>query len=65
MVGLVAVFLLLVFVLPPSYRWQFPTDPRLLAGLKVIGVTIALLGIGITSHRFARDDVARGRAGAN
>ena len=58
-IGLVALFLLLVFVLPPSYRWQFPTDRRLLAGLKVVGVTIALLGIGITSHRFARDDNAR------
>src|SRR6185312_1412560 len=55
-IGLVALFLLLVFVLPPSYRWQFPTDRRLLAGLKVVGVTIALLGVGITSHRFARDD---------
>lgn len=63
-VGLVAFFLLLVFVLPPSYRWQFPTDPRLLTGLKVFGAAIALFGIGITSHRFARDDFARGRAGA-
>jgi hypothetical protein len=54
-VALVALFLFLVFVLPPSYRWQFPTDPRLLASLKVVGAAIALFGIGITSHRFARD----------
>jgi len=54
-VSLVLLFLLLVFVLPPSYSWRFPDDPRLLGGLKVVGVSIALLGIAITSRRFVRD----------
>jgi hypothetical protein len=52
---LVVVFLLLVFVLPPSWTWQFPQDPSLVATLEVVGAAIALFGIGIMSHRFARE----------
>src|SRR5262245_8965190 len=52
---MVVLFLLLVFVLPPSLRWQFPQDPRLLGGLKALAAAIAALGIAITSHRFARE----------
>jgi hypothetical protein len=52
---LVALFLVVVFVLPPSYTWQFPHDPRLRTGLTVLAAAIAALGIAITSRRFARD----------
>ena len=52
---LAGLFLLLVFLLPPSYSWQFPDDPRLLAGLKIVGLSFAALGVAITSRRFARD----------
>ena len=54
-VGLVVLFLLLVFVLPPSYTWQFPQDPRLRTGLTVVAAASAALGIAIMSRRFARD----------
>jgi hypothetical protein len=53
--GLVALFLLLVFVLPPSYTWQFPGDPALRTGLTVVAAGVAAMGIAITSRRFARD----------
>jgi hypothetical protein len=58
LVLLVSLFLLLVFVLPPSYSWQFPDDLVLATGLKIFGLTIAALGIGVNSRRFARDDGA-------
>lgn len=59
LLALVLVFLLSVFMLPPSYTWQFPRDPRLVSGLKVFGVLVALFGIGVNGRRFAR-----GAAGA-
>ena len=49
---LVFLFLLLVFVLPPSYTWQFPQDPRFVMGLKVFGLFVALFGIGMNGRRF-------------
>jgi hypothetical protein len=52
---MVLAFLVLVFVLPPSWTWQFPRHPRLVATLWVVGSAIALSGIGIMSHRFARE----------
>jgi hypothetical protein len=53
LVVLVFVFLLMVFVLPPSYTWQFPSDPLLVSGLKVFGVAVAVFGIGVNWRRFA------------
>jgi len=55
LVLLVCLFLILVFVLPPSFSWQYPTDPWLLGALEVFGVLIAVCGIGVTSRRFIRD----------
>jgi hypothetical protein len=52
---MVLVFLLLVFVLPPSYRWEFPQEPVLRGGLKAVAAAIAAVGIAITSRRFARE----------
>ena len=52
LVLLVLLFLLLVFVLPPSYTWQFPKDPRFVAVLKVFGTLVALFGIGVNWRRF-------------
>ena len=52
---LVFLFLAAVFLLPPSYTWQFPQDARLRAGLTVLAATIAALGIAIISRRFARE----------
>ena len=54
-VALVVLFLLAVFVLPPSLTWQFPQDPRLRTALTVFAGAIAALGIAITSRRFAHD----------
>jgi hypothetical protein len=58
LVLLVCVFLLLVFVLPPSYTWEFPDDLVLGTGVKAFGLIVAAFGIGINSRRFARDEGA-------
>jgi hypothetical protein len=55
MILMVLLFLLLVFVLPPSYRWEFPQEPVLRGGLKAVAIAFAALGIAITSQRFARE----------
>ena len=55
LVLMVGLFLLVVFVLPPSFTWQFPDDPRLVTGLEVLGTLIAVIGVGVTSRRFIRD----------
>jgi peptidoglycan/LPS O-acetylase OafA/YrhL len=52
---LVSLFLLLVFLLPPSYTWQFPGDPRLVTGLKAFGLLVAGFGIGVTGRRFVQE----------
>ena len=49
---LVVLFLLSVFVLPPSYTWQFPVDPRSVVGLKVFGLLVAMFGIAVNGRRF-------------
>jgi hypothetical protein len=54
LVLLVSLFLLLVFVLPPSYEWQFPEDPRFVVGLKAFGLLVAVFGIGVNWRRFVR-----------
>jgi len=59
LIALVLFFLFLVFVLPPSYRWQFPKDPRLVALLEALGALVAGLGIAVNWRRFLRT-----RAGA-
>ena len=51
---LVLAFLSLVFVLPPSYRWQFPKNPALAAVLKVFGALVAGFGIAANWRRFVR-----------
>jgi hypothetical protein len=53
LVALVLLFLLMVFVLPPSYTWQFPSNPLLVSGLKVFGVAVAVFGIGVNWRQFA------------
>lgn len=53
LVSLVLLFLLMVFVLPPSYTWQFPSNPLLVSGLKVFGVAVAVFGIGVNWRQFA------------
>jgi hypothetical protein len=52
LVGLVLLFLLMVFVLPPSYTWEFPRNPLLVSGLKVFGVAVAVFGIGVNWRQF-------------
>jgi hypothetical protein len=52
LVALVLLFLLMVFVLPPSYTWQFPSNPLLVSGLKVFGVAVAVFGIGVNWRQF-------------
>jgi hypothetical protein len=52
---LVFLFLLVVFVLPPSYTWQFPGDPRLVLALKVFGLLVAVFGIGVAGRRFVHE----------
>ena len=51
---LVLVFLALVFVLPPSWRWQFPNDPAFATALRAFGALVAALGIAANWHRFVR-----------
>jgi peptidoglycan/LPS O-acetylase OafA/YrhL len=51
---LVLAFLVLVFVLPPSYRWQFPEDPRFAAALTTFGALVAGYGIAANWRRFVR-----------
>jgi hypothetical protein len=53
LVSLVVLVLLMVFVLPPSYTWQFPSNPLLVSGLKVFGVAVAVFGIGVNWRQFA------------
>jgi hypothetical protein len=53
LVALVFLFLLMVFVLPPSYTWQFPSNPLLVSALKVFGVAVAVFGIGVNWRQFA------------
>ena len=53
LVSLVLLFLLMVFVLPPSYTWQFPSNPLLVSGLKVFGVAVAVFGIAVNWRQFA------------
>lgn len=52
--GLVFLFLLLVFVLPPSYRWQFPTGAPLRTLLEGFGAIVAVFGIAVNCRRFLR-----------
>lgn len=54
LVALVLLFLLFVFVLPPSYTWQFPKAPVLVTGLKAFGMLVAGFGIGVNWRRFVR-----------
>ncbi|HEY2798553.1 MAG TPA: hypothetical protein VGK26_11745 [Thermoanaerobaculia bacterium] len=55
---LVLVFLSLVFVLPPSYRWQFPSNRSLAAALRIFGALVAAFGIAANCRRFARGAAA-------
>jgi peptidoglycan/LPS O-acetylase OafA/YrhL len=51
---LVLVFLALVFVAPPSWRWQFPIDPAFAAAIRAFGALIAAVGIAANLRRFVR-----------
>jgi hypothetical protein len=51
---LVLVFLALVFVLPPSYAWQFPSNPAIAAALRAFGALVAAFGIAANCRRFVR-----------
>ena len=51
---LVLVFLALVFVAPPSWRWQFPIDPAFVAAIRAFGALIAAVGIAANLRRFVR-----------
>jgi hypothetical protein len=55
---LVLVFLALAFVLPPSWRWQFPVDPSFAAALRAFGALVASFGIAANCRRFVRGPVA-------
>ncbi|HEY1251869.1 MAG TPA: hypothetical protein VGH97_11825 [Thermoanaerobaculia bacterium] len=54
LVLLVLVFLSLVFVLPPSLRWQFPDDPAFAALLRAFAALVASFGIAANWRRFVR-----------
>lgn len=51
---LVLVFLALVFAVPPSWRWQFPNDPALVAAIRSFGALVAAFGIATNWRRFVR-----------
>jgi len=51
---LVLAFLALVFVVPPSWRWEFPTDPAFVAAVRTFGALIATFGIAANCRRFMR-----------
>jgi hypothetical protein len=55
---LVLVFLVLVFVVPPSWRWQFPDDPLLAVALRAFGALVAAFGIAANWRRFVRGPAA-------
>src|SRR5262249_29446784 len=54
LVLLVLGFLSLVFVLPPSWRWQFPVDPAFAAMLRAFAALVAAFGIVANWRRFVR-----------
>ena len=51
---LVLVFLALVFAVPPSWRWQLPNDPALVAAVRAAGALVAAFGIATNWRRFVR-----------
>jgi hypothetical protein len=55
---LVLAFLALLFVLPPSYRWQFPEGPPFAAMLRSFGALVAAFGIAANWRRFVRGPAA-------
>ena len=51
---LVLAFLAIVLVVPPTWRWQFPNDPRLVAAIRTFGALVAAFGIVANLRRFVR-----------
>jgi hypothetical protein len=51
---LVLAFLVLVYVVPPSWRWEFPSAPAFVAAVRTFGALIATFGIAANWRRFMR-----------